>query len=101
MSSKASIVALAIAAASVATGEADAQSYPTKVIRLIVPFAPGGGTDIMARVIMPRLEERLKQRILIENRVGGGGYIAAERHRGLEQGWSVRQLEALRAIIEA
>jgi tripartite-type tricarboxylate transporter receptor subunit TctC len=78
MSSKASIVALAIAAASVATGEADAQSYPTKVIRLIVPFAPGGGTDIMARVIMPRLEERLKQRILIENRVGGGGYIAAE-----------------------
>jgi tripartite-type tricarboxylate transporter receptor subunit TctC len=45
---------------------------------MIVPFAPGGGTDIMARVIMPRVDERLGQRIVVENRTGGGGYIGAE-----------------------
>lgn len=71
-------LALCIAISGFGIGEAGAQNYPTKPIRMIVPFAPGGGTDIMARVIMPRLDERLGQRIVIENRTGGGGYIAAE-----------------------
>jgi tripartite-type tricarboxylate transporter receptor subunit TctC len=56
-----------------------AQTYPTKPVRVIVAFAPGGGTDIMARLILPHLAERLgRARIVIENRPGGGGYIGAE-----------------------
>jgi len=56
-----------------------AQSYPSKPIRVVVAFAPGGGTDVYARLIMNRLGERLGQaRMLIDNRGGGGGYIGAE-----------------------
>jgi tripartite-type tricarboxylate transporter receptor subunit TctC len=76
--SRATGLTLCIAIASFGLGTAGAQNYPIKPIRMIVPFAPGGGTDIMARVIMPRLEERLGQRIIVENRTGGGGYIGAE-----------------------
>ena len=55
-----------------------ASTYPTKPLRWLVPFAPAGGTDLVARPIAQRLSERIGQSILIDNRGGGGGVIAAE-----------------------
>jgi tripartite-type tricarboxylate transporter receptor subunit TctC len=55
-----------------------AQAYPTRPVRIIVGFAPGGGTDVLARVIGQWLSERLGQPFLIENRTGAASNIAAE-----------------------
>src|SRR5688572_25002200 len=57
---------------------AAAQTYPTKTVRLIAPFAPGGATDVLARLAAQKLSERWGQQIIIDNRVGAGGHIGAE-----------------------
>ncbi|MBI3053541.1 MAG: tripartite tricarboxylate transporter substrate binding protein [Betaproteobacteria bacterium] len=59
-------------------GLALAQNYPTQPIRMLVPFTPGGGTDISARVVGQKMTEALGQQIVIDNRVGASGHIAME-----------------------
>jgi tripartite-type tricarboxylate transporter receptor subunit TctC len=58
-------------------GSAAAQPFPTKPIRMIVPYPPGGGTDGLARVLAERMSERLGQRVVIENMGGAGGTIGS------------------------
>jgi tripartite-type tricarboxylate transporter receptor subunit TctC len=70
-----SLAALAAVAASVACAEA--QTYPTRPVTFVVPFAPGGGTEFLARLLGQRLEQRLGKPFVIENRPGGGGVTGA------------------------
>jgi tripartite-type tricarboxylate transporter receptor subunit TctC len=72
------LVAPVVALAAVLPATALAQTYPAKSIRMIVPFPPGGTTDIVARLVAQRMSETMGQAVVVENRAGAGGSIGAD-----------------------
>jgi tripartite-type tricarboxylate transporter receptor subunit TctC len=87
---KAAMIFLAGAALVCAPAPARAADYPSKPITLMIGFAPGGPSDVMARILTKRMEEILKQPLVIENRAGAGGSIAgAAVARAAPDGYTV------------
>jgi tripartite-type tricarboxylate transporter receptor subunit TctC len=68
----------ALALAAMHAGTASAQSYPSRPIRVIVPQPPGGGTDIVARVVSDKLSQQLNQQVIVDNRVGAGTVVGTD-----------------------
>jgi tripartite-type tricarboxylate transporter receptor subunit TctC len=70
-----SLIAIALA---IATGAADAQTFPVKTVRVINPAAPGGNSDIFFRILSPKMSEALGQSVVIDYRPGAGGVVGAD-----------------------
>ncbi len=68
----------ALCALMLGASELSAQNYPDHAVRVVIPFAPGGAVDSVGRIVAAKLQEKFKQPIVVENRVGAGGNIAAE-----------------------
>src|SRR5436190_7340069 len=73
-----SALANLLAALLLAAGQVAAQTYPARPVKLLVPFPPGGNTDIVGRLIAQKLSDSFGQQVYVENRGGAGGTIGAE-----------------------
>ena len=71
-------MAAALLAATTFAAPGQAQEWPQSTIRLIIPFGPGGGSDIVGRILAQRMQEKLGQSVVVENRPGAGGIIGNE-----------------------
>ena len=71
-------IKIALAALALLCGLAQAQDYPARPVKLVVPYAPGGGTDIVARLVAQKLSEAWGKPVLVENKAGGNGFIGSE-----------------------
>ena len=76
--SYAALVLLALSGVLTPAAEVLAQAYPTRPVRLLVPFPPGGGSDTVARIVAQKFSDMLGQQILVDNRAGASGNIAGD-----------------------
>ena len=76
---KRTILGLALVAAMAMSGNAGAQDFPTRPMTMVIPFAAGGPTDLLGRVIAAKMGEILKQNVIVENVGGAGGQTGSKR----------------------
>src|SRR5689334_2026063 len=92
-------LALVLAFAAALPAARAAEPYPTKPVRLLVPYAAGGGTDLLARVVGQKLSTAWGQQVVIDNRVGAGGRVATElTARAAPDGYTLLLVSAAHAI---
>lgn len=93
------LACLTVITSAITSGFAMAQSYPTKPVRLLIPFPPGGGTDILARMVAQRLSDALGQPVVADNRPAVDGVVASETlARAAPDGYTLLLVSSSHAI---